>query len=83
MADECTDITTIEDLSLFFRWVENGEPVEHFFDIIPLKRADAESIYSTLIDWLKLKGIQVRKLVGMGFEGAATFAKKTLESRQD
>ena len=76
MADECTDITTIEELSLFFRWVENGEPVEHFFDIIPLKRADAESIYSTLIDWLKLKGIQVSKLVGMGFDGAATFAGK-------
>ena len=50
MADECTDIATVEELSVFFRWVEDGEPVEHFFDIIPLKKADAESIYSTLID---------------------------------
>ena len=31
MADECTDITTIEELSVFCRWVEDGEPVEHFF----------------------------------------------------
>ena len=31
MADECTDITTIEELSAFCRWVEDGEPVEHFF----------------------------------------------------
>ncbi len=30
MGDECTDIATIEELSVFFRWVENGEPVEHF-----------------------------------------------------
>ena len=76
MADECTDIATIEELSVFFRWVEDGEPVEHFFDVIPLKKADAESIYSTLIDWFKQKGIPLNKLVGMGFDGAATFSGK-------
>ncbi len=38
MADESTDISTIEELSLCFRWEENGEPVEHFFDTIPLKK---------------------------------------------
>jgi hypothetical protein len=74
MADECTDIATIEELSLFFRWAEGGEPVEHFFDIIPLKKADAASIYTTLTDWFKQKGIQPSKLVGMGFDGAATFS---------
>ena len=31
MAEECTNITTIEELSVFCRWVEDGEPVEHFF----------------------------------------------------
>ena len=65
MADECTDIATIEELSLFFRWAEDGEPVEHFFDIIPLKKADAASIYTTLTDWFKQKSIQLSKLVGM------------------
>lgn len=83
MADECTDIATIEELSLFFRWAENGEPVEHFFDIIPLKKADAASIYTTLTDWFKQKGIQLSKLVGMGFDGAATFsgAKTGVQAR--
>ena len=76
MADECTNIATVEELSVFFRGVEDGEPVEHFFDIIPLKKADAESIYSTLIDWLKQEDIQLTKLVGMGFDEAATFAGK-------
>ena len=38
-----------------FRWAEDGEPVEHFFDIIPLKKADAASIYTTLTDWFKQK----------------------------
>ena len=29
MADECTDVSTVEELSLFYRWIENGEPTEH------------------------------------------------------
>ena len=37
--------------------------------ILPLKNGTAESIYSTLIDWLKKKNVQYSKLVGMGFDG--------------
>ena len=68
MADECTDITTIEEISVFCRWVEEGEPVEHLFEILPLKKPDAQSIYSTLINWLKQRSIQISKLAGMGFD---------------
>ena len=39
-----------------------------------MKRADAQSIYSILIDCLKENNIQINKLVGMGFDGAATFS---------
>ena len=46
MAAECTDIATVEELSLFGRWVENGSPVEQFMGILPLKKANAESFYS-------------------------------------
>ena len=74
MADECTDISTVEELSIFCRWVEDGVPVEHFLEIIHLKRADAETIYSSLVDCLKLKNLQVKKIVGMGFDGANTFS---------
>ena len=80
MADECTDITTIEELSVFCRWVEDGEPVEHFFEILPLKKANAKSVYSSLINWLKQRNIQISKLVGMGFDGAATFSGKKRSS---
>ena len=74
MADECTDISTVEEPSIFCRWVEDGVPVEHFLEIIHLKRADAETIYSSLVDCLKLKNLQVKKIVGMGFDGANTFS---------
>ena len=63
MADECTDVPTIEELSIFCHWVENGSPVGHFMEILGLKKADAELSYSVLIDWLKTKNVQCNKLV--------------------
>ncbi len=69
MADECVDVANIEELSVYCRWVENGVPVEHFMEILPLKKTNAHSIYSMLLDWLKKKDLQCSKLIGMGFDG--------------
>ena len=76
MSDECTDVTTIEELLIFCCYVEDGQPVEHFLEIVPLKATDAKTIYSALIKFMKDKNIQISKLVGMGFDGAATFCVK-------
>ena len=73
MADECTDITTVEELSLFCCWEEKGTPIECFLEILPLKKADAETIYTALVACLEGKNLQI---VGMGFDGAATFSGK-------
>ena len=35
MAEECTYVSTAEELSLFCRWIQNGEPTEHFIDFYP------------------------------------------------
>ena len=81
MADECTDFTTIEDLTICCRWVESGVPEEHFIEILPLKKANAESIYSALVEYCREKNIQLGRLIGMGFDGTATFSgDKTRES---
>ena len=63
MADECIDVATIEELSIFCHWIENGSPVEHFIENLSLKKADAESVYSVLINWLNTKNVQSHKLV--------------------
>ena len=76
MADKCTDVSTVEELSLFCRWLENCEPTEHFIDLLPMKRTDAESICSALVECLKSKNIQLSNLIGMGFDSAATFSGK-------
>ena len=76
MADECVYVANIEELSVYCRWIENGVPVEHFMEILPLKKTNAQSIYSMLLDWLKKKDLQCSKLIGISFDGAATFAGK-------
>ena len=49
-ADECTDVTTIEELTICCHWVESGVPEEHFIEILPLKKAYSESNYSALVE---------------------------------
>ena len=59
MADECTDVNTIEELTICCHWVESGEPEEHFIEILPLKKVNAESIYSALVEYCREKNIQL------------------------
>ena len=66
MEDECTDISTVEVLSIFCCWIEDGLPVEHFMEIVPLKKADAATIFSTLVDYLKQKTYSLASLWGWG-----------------
>ena len=74
MADKCTDVTTIEELTICCRWVESGVPEEDFIEILPLKTANAESIYSALMEYSREKNTQLGRLIGMRFDGAATFS---------
>ena len=80
-ADECTDVSTLEELSIYCCWVENGLPVEHFIDILPIKKANAETITGALISCLKNKHIPLTRIIGMGFDGAAAFSGKKVVYR--
>lgn len=76
MADECTDVSTVEELSVYCRWMEGGVPIETLLEIVPLQKADAESIYTALVRCLDDKNLQIGDIIGMGFDGAATFSGK-------
>ena len=52
----------------------SGVPEEHFIELLPLKKADAKSIYSALVEYCREKNIQLGRPIGMGFEGDATFS---------
>ena len=68
------DVTTIEELTICCRWVESGVPEENFIEILSLKKATTESIYSALVEYCREKNIQLGRLIGMVFDGAATFS---------
>ena len=54
--------------------MESGIPEEHCIEILPMKKANAESVYSALVKYCREKNIQLGMLIGMGFDGAATFS---------
>ena len=56
--------------------MEDGEPVEHFIEILSLKKANANFIYDSIIDYLEKKGVIISNMIGMGFDGAAAFSGK-------
>ena len=74
MGDECTDVSSMEELSLCFRWLKDGKPVEHFLEVLHVTRTDAETITSAITTYLQEKQIGIRNMRGMGFDGAATFS---------
>ena len=47
---------------IYCRWIENGALVENFMEILPLIKADAQSIYSVLIERLGKHDVQYHKL---------------------
>ena len=54
--------------------MESGVPKEHFIEIPPLKKANAESIHSALMEYCWEKNIQLGKFVRMGFDRAVIFS---------
>ena len=78
LADECVDVTTPEELSLCCRWVVNGRSEEHFMTILHITSLTSESIAAIITSFLESKGLDYRKLIGQGYDGAATFAGKNI-----
>ena len=65
MADECLDVSTIDELLICCRWIENGESTEDFIEILHREKADDENIHFQLMDCLKKENIQLSKLILM------------------
>ena len=72
--DECQDVSTQEELSICFRWIVNGCPEEHFMTILHVKSTDADTITKAITSYLQEKNLNCRKLLGQGYDGAATFS---------
>lgn len=80
MADETTDVSTIEQLSVCVRYLgmssatNKVEVDEVFLGFVPLPRTDAATISDLLINHLVKWGVDLERLRGMGFDGASVMS---------
>ena len=54
----------------------NGKPEKHFLMILHICSTDPSTITKALPSFLQQKQLDLRKLTGQGYDGAATFAGK-------
>ena len=57
--------------------MEIDVPEEHLIEILPLKNANTESIYS--VEYCREKNILLGRLIGMGFDGDKTGLQRRLK----
>lgn len=74
LADESTDIASMEELSVCAGWLENGKAVEHFVGIEHAKEVNAEAITRYLLQFLREKGLSIQTLRRLGFDGASSMS---------
>ena len=78
MVDETTDVSTTEQLSICVRYVhikgDELEVCEEFLGFCAVSSTDAETITSTIITFMKNCGLNMEKLCGKGFDGAANMS---------
>ena len=75
LADELTDIATIDELSTCFRWFDSsGSQVDHFLGLVNLSACDAASIFAALKGFLADSNTDAGKLRGQGYDRVANFS---------
>lgn len=81
LADETADISGVEQLSIGVRYVrfEEGNDslliCEEFLGYAPpLEEVDAATISDTILQFLNSCGLDLKKLVGQGYDGCSTVA---------
>ena len=79
MADESTDIASKEEMSICAQWIEGCRVVEHLLGILRAGKVDAKSLAEYLLDFLWNKGIDIKLLRGLGYDGASTMSCASLE----
>ena len=65
-----------EELSIYCRWLVDGIPEEHFLTVLHVKATNSETIATTITFFISYENLEYSRLVGQGYDGAATFADK-------
>ena len=77
LADETTDISCQEQLSLCARFLNDDLAIEEcFLQYVPIADLSGKNLTSTIITKLSEIGIDVSKMRGQGYDGAAAMSGK-------
>ena len=74
VADESCDISGKEQLSIVLRYTKGDKVNESFTGFVEMSSVSAESISAAILAHLSRIGVDIRKLVGQGYDGASTMA---------
>lgn len=74
LADETTDISQIEQFSLCVRYVEDQSYKirEDFLTFVPVYDVTGAALANTVLETLSSLGLDLKKMRGQGYDGAAT-----------
>ena len=73
LIDGATDSSVTENELIYLRYVDRGEPVNHYFSIEDLAHADAQGILNSIEEAFNRNRLQnwKEKLIGFGSDGAS------------
>lgn len=74
IADEVTDVSNKEDLSLVIRYLVEGEIREMFVDFIQVERITGEVLSSAILQWLANHNVSLDNMRGQCYDGAANMS---------
>ncbi|GBM31565.1 hypothetical protein AVEN_11740-1 [Araneus ventricosus] len=74
LADETTDISQIEQFSLCVRYFEDQsyKIKEDFVTFVPVYDVTGAGLANTVLETLSILGLDLKKMRGQGYDGAAT-----------
>ena len=79
LADETSDISSIEQFALCIRYIEstdvnNFKIVENFLKFVPVESTSGQNLADVLLTTLNSCGININYLRGQGYDGAAAMS---------
>ena len=79
LADEVTDCSNLEQLSVVLRFVDANKQIrEEFLDFITIERITGESLSAALLSWLEEHEIDVDFCRGQGYDGASSTSSSSV-----
>jgi hypothetical protein len=74
IADELTDCSNKEQLSLSVRYVTNEAVKEMFLDFVEFERITGQALSDAILQWLELNELSVADMRGQCYDGASSMS---------